>query len=233
MDGLTPMIEEEQKQRRSGQLKFSTSDKGIDERGTLMLARSIAQENQSVLIAKVESHILRVQEASILRDQARHKAYVFQLFDNEQQQLNQQVPRPLLLQSTLPMQHIQDACTCTPILIVDDNAFNLFTLELMITYHFKLKCDQAFNGQEAVDKVQQRRACTKCSGLYKLMFMDISMPVLDGYEATVIIREIEAVRSYIVGLTAHNTQSHKDKCMESGMNEFSKRFLCYLNIFSD
>ena len=60
--------------------------------------------------------------------------------------------------------------------------------------------------------------------------MDISMPVLDGYEATVKIREIEAVRSYIVGLTAQNTQSQKDKGMESGMNEFSKRFLFNLNI---
>ena len=59
--------------------------------------------------------------------------------------------------------------------------------------------------------------------------MDISMPIMDGYESTRKIRELErrflppdADKSYIIGLTAHSTDSFKQKCFDSGMNEFSK-----------
>jgi CheY-like chemotaxis protein len=56
--------------------------------------------------------------------------------------------------------------------------------------------------------------------------MDISMPVMDGYEAIKKIRELEKTNSkdatYIVGLTAHATDTYKQECFESGMNEFSK-----------
>jgi CheY-like chemotaxis protein len=59
--------------------------------------------------------------------------------------------------------------------------------------------------------------------------MDISMPIMDGYEATIMIRNFERFNSnssssatYIVGLTAHSTDAYKDKCFTTGMNLFSK-----------
>ena len=49
-----------------------------------------------------------------------------------------------------------------------------------------------------------------------IIFMDISMPVIDGYEATEQIRLLEKTigkqPSYIVGLTAHSTDTYKKKC---------------------
>ena len=70
--------------------------------------------------------------------------------------------------------------------------------------------------------------------------MDISMPIMDGYEASVKIRQIEGESlsikdslSYIVGLTAHSTDAYIQKCFNSGMNEFSKLFLLSLLCFSD
>jgi CheY-like chemotaxis protein len=58
--------------------------------------------------------------------------------------------------------------------------------------------------------------------------MDISMPIMDGYEATENIRILELLRkeitfdyAYIIGLTAHSTDSYKKRCYDVGMNFFS------------
>jgi CheY-like chemotaxis protein len=65
--------------------------------------------------------------------------------------------------------------------------------------------------------------------MFSVIFMDISMPVMDGYEATRAIRvfEDQVLKSfekltYIVGLTAHATDIYKQQCFDSGMDEFSK-----------
>ncbi len=59
--------------------------------------------------------------------------------------------------------------------------------------------------------------------------MDIAMPVMDGYQATTAIREMEKEQnlkekegqSCIIGLTGHCADIYKDKCFDSGMNLFS------------
>jgi CheY-like chemotaxis protein len=74
------------------------------------------------------------------------------------------------------------------LLLVDDNKINL---TLLRTYMRKRKydvVDEAENGFEAVKKVQEREEG------YDIIFMDISMPVLDGFGATRQIRAIEEVR---------------------------------------
>ena len=43
-----------------------------------------------------------------------------------------------------------------PILIVDDNIFNIVTLQTMLELQFKLKADKGFNGMEAIEKIKQR-----------------------------------------------------------------------------
>ena len=59
--------------------------------------------------------------------------------------------------------------------------------------------------------------------------MDISMPVMDGYEATKRIRNMEnnwpretRLRSFIFGLTAHSTDHYKNKCFDYGMDDVCK-----------
>ena len=53
------------------------------------------------------------------------------------------------------------------------------------------------------------------------------MPIKDGYEASSKIRELEMLshsgsKSFILGLSVHNTEVYKLKCFDSGMDDFSK-----------
>jgi CheY-like chemotaxis protein len=72
-------------------------------------------------------------------------------------------------------------------LIVDDNFFNLIPLELVLRETFGLATDKALNGQEAVMKFAkhniQEKPC-ECGVRYRLVLMDLNMPVMDGYEAS-------------------------------------------------
>jgi len=85
-------------------------------------------------------------------------------------------------------------------LIVDDNATNLFVLQSMLE-RMGAKVEKAFNGEEGVAKYVQRGA-----KWYDIVFMDINMPVMDGYEAIKRIRAFEedGVQVRMVIATAQN-----------------------------
>jgi two-component system, sensor histidine kinase len=80
---------------------------------------------------------------------------------------------------------------CNKILVVDDSPFNVKTLELMLEHCFNIKCDTAYSGPEALQKVEQRlKKLHKfdCNEYYKLILTDINMPEMDGIQMTRIIR---------------------------------------------
>ena len=66
----------------------------------------------------------------------------------------------------------------SPILIVDDNTFNVYSLKLLIEEFFKLKCDVAYSAKEALGLVEQRLERSNSS--YRLILTDINMPEMDG-----------------------------------------------------
>ncbi|MGB0984844.1 MAG: response regulator, partial [Saprospiraceae bacterium] len=105
------------------------------------------------------------------------------------------------------------------VLLVDDNAINIVIAKRFLN-KWKLEVDVATNGQEAVDMVTQTD--------YGLVLMDISMPVMDGYEATKIIRNMEEDKYQllpIVALTASVFDALKYQAIEVGMNDYlSKPF---------
>jgi CheY-like chemotaxis protein len=69
----------------------------------------------------------------------------------------------------------------------------------------------ANNGSEAVDLVRSEAP--------DIVFMDVHMPVMNGYEATTKIREI-APELPIVAVTANAVKGEADKCLEVGMNDY-------------
>lgn len=85
---------------------------------------------------------------------------------------------------------------------------------------FKMDADSASNGKIAVDKVKYDFEKTCCSTKIRLIFMDINMPVMDGFDATVNIVKLAKERNHelaVVGLTAYHNEEYKLKCFKSGM----------------
>jgi PAS domain S-box-containing protein len=100
------------------------------------------------------------------------------------------------------------------VLLVEDNRIN----QVVATNFFRrwgVQYDIANNGREAVDMVTKK--------MYDMVFMDLQMPEMDGYQATHAIRQMSD--SYfkklpIVALTASAMVSMRDKVMASGMTDF-------------
>ena len=105
------------------------------------------------------------------------------------------------------------------ILIVEDNQVNQLVAKSMLE-NFGANIKIANNGEEAITALKEKS--------YSLVFMDCQMPVMDGYEATQAIRKSEAdtdAHTIIVAMTANAMQEDKNKCIQSGMDDFiSKPF---------
>ncbi|KAJ6181131.1 hypothetical protein N7519_011592 [Penicillium mononematosum] len=105
------------------------------------------------------------------------------------------------------------------VLVVDDNNINL---HLMMTFMNKRKVmvlDKAEDGSAAVDAVE------KMQQGYDLIFMDMSMPVMDGFEATRAIRAIEkerdgSVAATIIALTGLSSTRDEFRALDSGVDLF-------------
>jgi signal transduction histidine kinase/CheY-like chemotaxis protein len=101
------------------------------------------------------------------------------------------------------------------ILLVEDNMVNQ---QVIVATLQKYGCvvDVANNGGEAINRYKASQ--------YDLIFMDCQMPVVDGFEATKIIREheksSEKKRSPIVALTANALETDRKACFEAGMDDF-------------
>lgn len=113
-------------------------------------------------------------------------------------------------------------CECPPILVVDDDIFNIVAFEA-IAKKLNCQCDTAYNGQQAIEKVDERQVqkCGENCMQYKVIFMDCNMPILNGYEATKILckrmEDKEIPNIPIVACTALAQESEKQKAFEYGM----------------
>ena len=120
-------------------------------------------------------------------------------------------------------------CQCTPkVLVVDDNQFNIQALKLTISEHFQVEVHEAINGQLAVDKFVQMfsKDCNCPNKNFKVIFMDIQMPVMNGITAAQTISDHirlntkegeQPVQTAIYAVTAYTDQKTKEDCVAAGM----------------
>lgn len=100
------------------------------------------------------------------------------------------------------------------VLLVEDNTINQKVARAMLE-KMGYTIDIAFNGAEAVEALQQKK--------YGLVLMDLQMPVMDGYEATKVIRSSGKVLDSeipIIAMTANASKEDRQQCLDAGMDDY-------------
>jgi two-component system, OmpR family, aerobic respiration control sensor histidine kinase ArcB len=99
-----------------------------------------------------------------------------------------------------------------PILVVEDQAIAAKVAKIILT-GLNCQVDVAENGRTALELFNKHK--------YDIIFMDIGLPDIDGYEVTRRIRLLELYTNEhipIIALTAHVDEENKEHCINSGMN---------------
>lgn len=100
------------------------------------------------------------------------------------------------------------------VLLAEDNAINQRVAARLLEKH-GFTVETAEDGQAAVEAWQR--------GRFDLVLMDIQMPILDGYQATAKIRELErqaGIRTPILALTANAMPEDRARCLKAGMDGY-------------
>jgi len=97
-------------------------------------------------------------------------------------------------------------------LVVEDNEVNQKLIGFVLQ-KVGGKVDIASDGKEAIAYFEQNKS-------YDLIIMDLQMPVMDGYETAVYIRQNLQLKTPIIAMTATALKGDQEKCREVGMNDF-------------
>jgi two-component system, sensor histidine kinase and response regulator len=99
------------------------------------------------------------------------------------------------------------------VLLIEDNPVNQKLAEVILKKN-GYPVEIAGNGKEGVEKF------ISDPERFNIIFMDIQMPVMDGYEATETIRKKGFTGIPIIALTAHAMKGEQEKCLTRGMNDY-------------
>ena len=112
------------------------------------------------------------------------------------------------------------------VLVVEDNPINSL-LTKVILRQWQIDCDFAENGKIGYEMVQETD--------YDLVFMDLQMPVLDGYEATKKIRRLPEEKYKllpVVALTASVLEDSKERALMAGLDDFLMKPVSHSDMFN-
>jgi CheY-like chemotaxis protein len=145
------------------------------------------------------------------------------MFDTIMHAFGQEAPRELHMDTEKELEAAaSERLAGANVLLVEDNEINQ-QVAMEILSGAGVKVTVANNGREALDLVR--------ANAYDAVLMDVQMPVMDGYTATVKIRELEAQRPPasslqpptsrlpIIAMTAHAMSGDHEKSLDAGMND--------------
>ncbi|MFT7495433.1 MAG: two-component system sensor histidine kinase/response regulator, partial [Urechidicola sp.] len=96
------------------------------------------------------------------------------------------------------------------ILLVEDKEINRLLMQEVLA-NMQVEVTVAVNGAEAFNEAKKKK--------FDCILMDCQMPVMDGYQATRKIRQIDSYRQVpIIALTADAQDGSQEKCLNAGMN---------------
>jgi CheY-like chemotaxis protein len=100
------------------------------------------------------------------------------------------------------------------VLIVEDNKINMLLLKTIIKTIFKeASVFETYNGKEAFEQFEAIQP--------DIIFMDIQMPIMNGYEATKAIRDtIQGKKIPIIAVTAGTEKEERNNCLAAGMDDY-------------
>ena len=104
------------------------------------------------------------------------------------------------------------------VIVAEDNAVNQLVIESILK-SLGIQPTLVTNGEQAFQLISEQPA------YWDICFMDCEMPVMDGYQSTTAIREMEAGETsqphcWIIGLSAHATGDYVQKARDAGMDDY-------------
>ena len=136
-------------------------------------------------------------------------------------------------EQTTRLSTIEKICNCKDIILCDDESFNLSTIKNMLK-KMKIECDTSTNGKECIDLIINKKKtnchCKKKS--YKLIFLDMMMPIMNGLETAKTIQsmidnnEINNIKIIIISAHIENNliiELKKIKCIVETVNKPLKK----------
>ncbi len=122
--------------------------------------------------------------------------------------------KPVLPEEALPTPEIVRPKDKVDVLVCEDNEVNRLVFSQVLE-GMDISYEMAVNGKQGVEFYEKYSP--------SMIIMDVSMPEMNGHEATAAIREIEAgtgQHTPILGVTAHAIVGDREKCLEAGMDDY-------------